>query len=117
MESLGSVEKRPLEHLRGGKNASNTNVRIVGFDTPTLGLDFGVESDLEPNSRNGTAAASISENQGAYSKKLPKPTLINVVDFFCGCGGMSWGFANTRQSHFAYRVLGGVDIDKIALAT
>src|SRR5262249_42290627 len=45
------------------------------------------------------------------------PTLINIVDFFCGCGGMSWGFANTRQSHFAYRVLAGVDTDRIALAT
>jgi len=30
---------------------------------------------------------------------------------------MSWGFANTRQSHFAYRVLGGIDINKTALAT
>lgn len=56
-------------------------------------------------------------NQLAYAKKLPKPNLIYVVDLFCGCGGMSFGFANTRQSHFAYRILGGVDINKIALAT
>ena len=52
-----------------------------------------------------------------YSKKLPKPTLVNVVDFFCGCGGMSWGFAQTRQSHYAYRILAGIDTDETALAT
>jgi DNA (cytosine-5)-methyltransferase 1 len=59
----------------------------------------------------------INGNQLAYTKKLPKPNLVYVVDLFCGCGGMSWGFANTRQSHFAYRILGGIDINKTALAT
>lgn len=59
----------------------------------------------------------FSGAQLAYAKKLPKPNLIYVVDFFCGCGGISWGFANTRQSHFAYRILGGIDINKVALAT
>ena len=59
----------------------------------------------------------INGMQAAYTKKLPKPKLINVVDFFCGCGGMSWGFSNTRQSHQAYRVIGGIDINKVALAT
>ena len=60
---------------------------------------------------------AIATPASGYTKKMPKPTWINVVDFFCGCGGMSWGFANTRQSHFAYRVLGGIDINKTALAT
>lgn len=59
----------------------------------------------------------INLNHLAYSKKLPKPNLIYLVDLFCGCGGMSWGFANTRQSHFAYHILGGIDINKTALAT
>jgi DNA (cytosine-5)-methyltransferase 1 len=67
-------------------------------------------------SRNGHRSTA-AEGQIAYSKKLPRPALVNVVDFFCGCGGMSWGFANTRQSHFSYRVLAGVDIDRHALAT
>jgi DNA (cytosine-5)-methyltransferase 1 len=63
------------------------------------------------------ASEPSNGNQLAYAKKLPKPNLVYVVDLFCGCGGMSWGFANTRQSHLAYRILGGVDINKIALAT
>lgn len=39
---------------------------------------------------------------------------IDVLDFFCGAGGMSLGFAAQRQF---YRVIGGVDINKIALST
>lgn len=53
----------------------------------------------------------------AYAKRLPEPDLVYVVDFFAGCGGMSWGFANTRQSHLAFKVLAGVDINQEALDT
>ncbi len=54
---------------------------------------------------------------GKYEKSLPEPKKINVVDFFCGCGGMSWGFKNTRQSHLAFNILAGIDIDTNALKT
>lgn len=37
---------------------------------------------------------------------------MNVLDLFCGCGGMSWGL---HQKGF--NILGGVDNDKIALKT
>lgn len=50
-----------------------------------------------------------------YNKILPEPQIVDVVDFFCGCGGMSWGFKNTRQSHLAYNVLAGIDISEHAL--
>jgi DNA (cytosine-5)-methyltransferase 1 len=59
----------------------------------------------------------ISASLGAYEKQLPEPRLIDVVDFFAGCGGMSAGFMSTRQSHVAFSVLGGVDIDEAALLT
>lgn len=76
------------------------------------------ENNTESHLKNTRPLVELNNgNQFAYAKKLPKPNLIYVVDLFCGCGGMSWGFANTRQSHFAYRILGGVDINKISLAT
>lgn len=53
----------------------------------------------------------------AYSKKLPESKPVYAIDFFCGCGGMSYGFANTRQSHLSIRILGGIDIDAKALLT
>lgn len=52
-----------------------------------------------------------------YMKNLPPHKKIPVLDFFCGCGGMSYGFKNTRQSHIAFDVLAGFDIDKHALQT
>jgi DNA (cytosine-5)-methyltransferase 1 len=70
---------------------------------------------------NGIMVALAKNSQttstGAYTKKLPDPSLVYVIDFFSGCGGMSWGFANTRQSHIAYKILGGIDIDGYALKT
>jgi DNA (cytosine-5)-methyltransferase 1 len=53
----------------------------------------------------------------AYTKKLPDPSIVYVVDFFCGCGGMSYGFATTRQSHLAFKILAGIDKDPAALET
>lgn len=52
-----------------------------------------------------------------YSKKLPVPKIAYCVDFFCGCGGMSYGFAITRQSHMRFQVVAGVDINAPALET
>jgi DNA-cytosine methyltransferase len=69
-------------------------------------------SDLE-----AIALPPLHAPPAAYAKKLPDPAPVYVVDFFAGCGGMSYGFANTRQSHTAYKVLAGIDIDREALKT
>jgi DNA (cytosine-5)-methyltransferase 1 len=53
----------------------------------------------------------------SYGKSLPTPATVQVIDFFAGCGGVSWGFSNTRQSHVAFDVLAGIDIDDQALTT
>jgi DNA (cytosine-5)-methyltransferase 1 len=113
MESLTSSG---TFHPHGGKAVKSDGV-VAEFEAPASAQDLEMHGNPDPRTRNGSPAVSINGNLGAYSKKLPKPTLINVVDFFCGCGGMSWGFAKTRQSHFAYRILGGVDVDRVALAT
>lgn len=60
---------------------------------------------------------NATEAPAAYSKKLPEPRKLYVVDFFCGCGGMSYGFSITRQSHLALKVLAGIDVDSVALET
>ena len=76
-------------------------------------------------SRPGGRRLSISSEEIAayrtrgqsYELTRPDPDLVQVIDFFSGCGGMSWGFASTRQSELAYEVLAGVDIDDDALET
>ena len=81
-------------------------------DTPTT---------AKPRSRRLAPTAQqfndVKERGASYNKTLPRPELVQVVDFFAGCGGMSWGFAQTRQSGLAYDVLAGLDIDTHALAT
>ena len=44
---------------------------------------------------------------------------IDVLDLFCGCGGASLGFqmARNKSSRYSYRIIGGIDIDRHALAT
>ena len=42
---------------------------------------------------------------------------IDVLDLFCGCGGTSLGFKNAKIPGTRYRIIGGVDIDRHALAT
>jgi DNA (cytosine-5)-methyltransferase 1 len=60
---------------------------------------------------------SSNGQSAAYAKKLPDARKIFVVDFFAGCGGLSWGFQNTRQSHLQFEILAGIDIDKTSLST
>lgn len=40
-----------------------------------------------------------------------------VLDLFCGCGGMSLGFAALGRALGAFSLAGGIDIDPVALST
>jgi DNA (cytosine-5)-methyltransferase 1 len=42
---------------------------------------------------------------------------IDVFDLFCGCGGASLGFQMAAARRLRYRIIGGIDIDRHALAT
>lgn len=42
---------------------------------------------------------------------------IQVIDLFCGAGGMSLGFAALAQAQGVFKVIGGGDINKVSLAT
>ena len=43
--------------------------------------------------------------------------LVQVVDFFSGCGGMSYGFKTARTRNVRFVIKGALDIDKHANAT
>ncbi len=75
----------------------------------------------ERTERRGRVADVVArgrdEPPSAYEKQLPIPRIGYVLDFFCGCGGMSAGFLRTRQSHVAFQIVAGIDTDQSALDT
>ena len=42
---------------------------------------------------------------------------IQVIDMFCGCGGMSLGFESLGRAMGAYQLVGGIDINQQSLDT
>ena len=50
-------------------------------------------------------------------KVTAKQPIAQVIDMFCGCGGMSLGFAAMAQATGAFRLIGGVDINEVSLRT
>ena len=52
-----------------------------------------------------------------YTKNLPEPRRLAVVDFFSGCGGVSVAFKETRSTYESFNVLAGIDIEADALET
>lgn len=51
------------------------------------------------------------------NKESRDRTPVQVIDLFCGCGGMSYGFATAKTRAVSYEICGGVDIDPHACAT
>jgi len=45
------------------------------------------------------------------------PGFIDLIDMFCGCGGMSVGFCSVNGASPMYRLAGAVDIDEVAIRT
>ena len=61
----------------------------------------------------GLAALSAWKPTKLKSKK-PE---AQVIDMFCGCGGMSLGFAALAKANGAFRLIGGVDVNETSLST
>jgi len=50
-------------------------------------------------------------------KKISKPLKIGVIDFFSGCGGVSYGFSKIANEHAVVEIIAGIDNDKHSCAT
>lgn len=51
------------------------------------------------------------------TKERAKLQVVQVIDLFSGCGGMSYGFLTAKPDTIRYKLLGGLDIDRHAAAT
>lgn len=55
-------------------------------------------------------------NYGSIKELIPNNT-YDFVDFFCGCGGMSYGFHKMAELTNRFRWAGAVDIDQHAISS
>ncbi|MGV0905969.1 DNA cytosine methyltransferase [Mycobacterium novum] len=75
-----------------------------------------------PQSQKSPSRSLLTLNQIGLNEWVPdgphplRPA-AQVLDMFCGCGGMSLGFAAAGQLDGTFQVVGGVDIDPASLAT
>lgn len=56
-------------------------------------------------------------SQWKPGKITVKQPIAQVIDMFCGCGGMSIGFAAMAKATGEYRLIGGVDVNEVSLKT
>ena len=56
-------------------------------------------------------------SQWKPGKITVKQPIAQVIDMFCGCGGMSLGFAAIAKATGAFRLIGGVDVNEVSLRT
>ena len=91
--------------LRTGKifisKIKDTIIRTFGLKTPVSFIDLFQIGLTELTSWN------------PQNKK--EDGLIDVIDFFSGCGGMSLGFAALSQKEKIFNIKGGIDISEDAL--
>lgn len=81
----------------------------------------GASSARKPKSVKSTDKY-ITSGLKALSRWKPgkinvKQPIAQVIDMFCGCGGMSLGFAAMAKATGAFRLVGGVDVNEISLKT
>jgi DNA (cytosine-5)-methyltransferase 1 len=58
----------------------------------------------------------MNVNDTTGRSKQPRKS-VGVVDFFCGCGGASYGFKAIRREDFDIRLIAGIDNDAYCCAT
>lgn len=61
--------------------------------------------------------AALGLNDNWPKSRGAEPGSVDVIDMFCGCGGMSVGFCSLNGAAPSYRLVGAVDIDKVAVKT
>lgn len=76
--------------------------------------------DFEIDKKKLTIAAQKNLQKGHSSRQMTifdQERTFQVIDLFCGAGGMSLGFDSISRSAPFFEILGGCDIDQEALET
>lgn len=63
------------------------------------------------------ASGLLSLSKWKPGKVNVNKPIAQVIDMFCGCGGMSLGFAAIAKAIGAFRLIGGIDVNEVSLKT
>lgn len=100
------------ERGKKGVSASVTKDTIS-----SLSKNFSVRSKyLFPVDEYLAQGIVALDNWKPSNPNVTKP-VAQVIDMFCGCGGMSLGFAAMGKANGAFRLIGGVDVNETSLRT
>jgi len=59
----------------------------------------------------------MGTNMAPDEHMVEKKVIVQVIDLFSGCGGVSSGFANANTKNISFDILGGLDVDPHANST
>jgi DNA (cytosine-5)-methyltransferase 1 len=81
------------------------------------GKDNGINesSNKNPEQFNEKFYAGVKLLKCWKPQKTSIDCSIDVLDFFSGCGGMSLGFAAISQKTNLFNIIGGIDVNEVAL--
>lgn len=100
--SIRSAVAQQLRLLFDGNEGATSGSRRVGAFELSVALARKV-------------ALSVVDEYSSAQPPANGP--IDVIDLFCGCGGLSLGFEFVGRQLRSYRLLAGVDFDEYAVAT
>ena len=90
------------------------NKRQVQSIRQAVQMSYSVEKEVAFSDFFKTVSSDLMLWQSPSDKG---EGLIDVIDFFSGCGGMSLGFSALSQKNKIYDIKGGIDINEMALSS
>jgi DNA (cytosine-5)-methyltransferase 1 len=121
-----TFENVPVIHSQTTSKAAMAPKEMIKVEQPMSGSDINQgneskKSASQPKSHPATKKyitsgleALLQWQPGKVNVKQP---VAQVIDMFCGCGGMSLGFAAMAKATGAFRLIGGVDVNETSLNT
>lgn len=101
-----------VKYVRNAVSSLNGQARRLGISTAAA-----TERDLAAAAQRAGRLLAMGEHVAAVATSDPDSARIDVVDVFCGCGGLSAGFRMFDTLLPVYRLAGALDLNEEANET
>ena len=119
MSESKRVKKVGSGFASGTKIANRAIDRQRRTDLGNGAIPFVRTTSYRKHTKNWAAKAqrALSRWQPTQVVRIPNTAPYQVIDFFCGCGGMSAGFAALGLVVPSFKIVGGCDVNPDAAAS